>query len=69
MPTERVTMLQCTGLFAVVWAGLTETNTGMYSALRPEIARSHYHSQAEKVVMGTESEFIMKVAVRQEGSR
>ena len=69
MPTERVTMLQCTGLFAGVWAGLKETNKGMCSTLQPEIARSHYHSQAEKVVMGTESEFIMRVAVRQEGPR
>ena len=33
---------------------------GMCRTLRPEIARSHYHSQAEKVVMGTESEFIMR---------
>ena len=63
------TTLQCTGLFAVLWAGLKETHKGACSTLQLEIARSRYHPQAKKVVIGTESEFIMRVAMRQEGLR
>lgn len=69
VPAWTRTTLQCTGLFAVLWAGLKETNKGECSALQPEVARSRYHPQAKKVVIGTESEFIMRVPMRQEGLR